>query len=420
MSVRLLRCEGRELFVRRLSLELRRLPDRDMALRPDRRSHDLRPIFVARRTYRSTCIPGFEAEELQHLGGLAALVELHIVGRTRISVCDRRGNAGGLGVHSRKRTIEPAIASDSASILKFRIAFPLLVATARLPSLEDRPTTQIRSTRNLARLGGFALGSIFPSAIFFGGSVMATVASSTVNIQNARAPILLPDGLFLVALVFIGFAPSFYLRGIVPEYPRPNPTLPPSVVFHGLMFTLWMLVFVAQTQLVAAGRRDIHMKLGAASMFLAIAMIPVMYLTGVWQVARNNVPPFTNPLDWTSLPLFAMPGVRLPGLAGLEASPRGAMAQAADAWRRDGDRAWAVVRAAAPGSAVESRLRDTNDRDSAVLRAPVHLGQAHHRQDASSNEDRVRRLRALHAHPGGVDREWGLGANRAQLPGVGG
>jgi hypothetical protein len=68
-----------------------------------------------------------------------------------------------------------------------------------------------------------------------------------------------------------------------------------------------MLVFVAQTQLVAAGRRDIHMKLGAASMFLAIAMVPVMYLVGVWQVARNNVPPFTTPLDWTSLPLFAMP-----------------------------------------------------------------------------------------------------------------
>lgn len=117
--------------------------------------------------------------------------------------------------------------------------------------------------------------------------------------------------LFLAALAFIGFAPSFYLRGIVPEYPRPNPTLPASVLLHGLLFTLWMLVFVVQTQLVAAGRRDIHMKLGAASMFLAVSMVPVMYLISVWQVARKNVPPFTTPLDWTSLPLFAIPAFAL-------------------------------------------------------------------------------------------------------------
>ena len=136
---------------------------------------------------------------------------------------------------------------------------------------------------------------------------MATVASPVVDAQTRERRFYCRMALLLVALVFIGFAPSFYLRGIVPEFPRPNPTLPPSVILHGLLFTLWMLVFVAQTQLVAAGRRDIHMKLGAASMFLAISMVPVMYLIGVWQVARNNVPPFTTPLDWTSLPLFAVP-----------------------------------------------------------------------------------------------------------------
>ena len=56
--------------------------------------------------------------------------------------------------------------------------------------------------------------------------------------------------IFLVVIVCFGFGPSFYLRGIVPPYPRPNPTLPPAVILHGLVFTLWMLVFVAQTQLV--------------------------------------------------------------------------------------------------------------------------------------------------------------------------
>ncbi len=32
-------------------------------------------------------------------------------------------------------------------------------------------------------------------------------------------------------------------------------------------------------------------------------MIPVMYLTAVWQVARANQPPYTDPLTWTIVPL---------------------------------------------------------------------------------------------------------------------
>jgi hypothetical protein len=38
-------------------------------------------------------------------------------------------------------------------------------------------------------------------------------------------------------------------------------------------------------------------------MLFAILMIPVMYLTAVWQVARANQPPFTDPLTWTIVPL---------------------------------------------------------------------------------------------------------------------
>lgn len=140
---------------------------------------------------------------------------------------------------------------------------------------------------------------------------MATVAAPAVEGASRERRFYRRMALFLAALVFLGFAPSFYLRGIVPAYPRPNPSLPLSVILHGGLFTLWMLVFVAQTQLVASGRRDLHMKLGAASMILAIAMQPVMYLTAVWQVARANQPPFSTPLDWTALPLAAMPAFAL-------------------------------------------------------------------------------------------------------------
>lgn len=132
---------------------------------------------------------------------------------------------------------------------------------------------------------------------------MATVIASPVERQSAERNFYSRMALFLVAVVFIGFAPSFYLRDVVPSYPRPNPTLPPAVLLHGGIFTLWMFAVVAQTQLVAAGRRDVHTKLGVLTVLLAVALIPVMYLTATWAVARATQPPFTDPLTWTIVPL---------------------------------------------------------------------------------------------------------------------
>jgi hypothetical protein len=132
---------------------------------------------------------------------------------------------------------------------------------------------------------------------------MATVTSPRAEQLSAERKFYSRMALFLMALMFIGFAPSFYLRDIVPAYPRPNPTLPPAVLLHGAIFTLWMLAVVAQTQLISARRVELHMKLGAMTVLLAIALIPIRYLTAVWQVARANQAPFTDPLTWTIVPL---------------------------------------------------------------------------------------------------------------------
>lgn len=135
---------------------------------------------------------------------------------------------------------------------------------------------------------------------------MATTIAPQVSRKSAERRFYSWMAIALVVVVFIGFAPSFYLRGYISS-PRPNPSLPPSVMLHGLLFTAWMLAFIVQTQLVAAGRRDVHMKLGFFSMLLALAIIPMMYLAAVWQVARANQPPFTDPLNWTAVPLAAIP-----------------------------------------------------------------------------------------------------------------
>jgi cytochrome bd-type quinol oxidase subunit 2 len=136
---------------------------------------------------------------------------------------------------------------------------------------------------------------------------MATLAGAPADRQAAERKFYSRMALLLLAVVFIGFAPSFYLRGVVPSYPRPNPTLPLSVLVHGALFTTWMLVFVAQTQLVAARKVELHMRLGKLSFLLALAIIPMMYLVAVWQVARANQPPFTDPLSWTIVPLAVIP-----------------------------------------------------------------------------------------------------------------
>lgn len=132
---------------------------------------------------------------------------------------------------------------------------------------------------------------------------MATAVASGRDRKAPERRFYSRMALFLAALVLLGFSPSFYLKGVVPPFPRPNPTLPPTVILHGSVFSLWMLAIITQTQLISARKHAVHMLLGKITVGLAIVMIPVMYLTAVWQVSRANQPPFTDPLTWSIVPL---------------------------------------------------------------------------------------------------------------------
>jgi hypothetical protein len=72
----------------------------------------------------------------------------------------------------------------------------------------------------------------------------------------------------LVAFIIIGFSRTYYLRFLF--------DLPPMrtvMQVHGLAFTAWLALFVAQTQLVAAHRVDLHRKLGLVGVFLALLVL---------------------------------------------------------------------------------------------------------------------------------------------------
>lgn len=110
----------------------------------------------------------------------------------------------------------------------------------------------------------------------------------------------------MLVIVFIGFAPSFYLRGLI-SVPRPNSPMTPVIWAHGIVFSLWMLLFWWQTRLVAAGNRVTHMKLGVGGFGLALLMLGLMFVTATQQVARMTQPPFVDPLSWTAVPLSTIP-----------------------------------------------------------------------------------------------------------------
>lgn len=68
--------------------------------------------------------------------------------------------------------------------------------------------------------------------------------------------------------VFLAFGRQFYLKSYFA-----SPPLDPLVVLHGTVFSIWMLLFVVQTGLIAAERPRIHRWLGYAGGVLALGMI---------------------------------------------------------------------------------------------------------------------------------------------------
>lgn len=136
---------------------------------------------------------------------------------------------------------------------------------------------------------------------------MAT-RSPTLSRWNAERLFYSGMALAMLATIFIGFAPSYYLRGLVEPY-APVPLLPMTPVshLHGILFSAWTALFVTQTWLVGAGRPDIHRKLGLIGFALLPAMIVVGLLAALYGAVRHAGPPMIPPLQFLAVPLFDIP-----------------------------------------------------------------------------------------------------------------
>jgi hypothetical protein len=68
--------------------------------------------------------------------------------------------------------------------------------------------------------------------------------------------------------VFVGFSRTFYLKGFFG-----TPHLSWIFHLHGVVFTAWTAFFVFQTALVAAGRTDLHRRIGLTGAVFAAGIV---------------------------------------------------------------------------------------------------------------------------------------------------
>ena len=107
--------------------------------------------------------------------------------------------------------------------------------------------------------------------------------------------------LLIAAIVFAGFSRSFYL-----SHWLDGPALSPLRIVHGLVFSAWIVLLVAQTALIAGGRRDIHRRLGVAGAVLAAAMVVLGTVLAIRNAREGGAPPGVPPLPFLIIPLFDM------------------------------------------------------------------------------------------------------------------
>jgi hypothetical protein len=108
--------------------------------------------------------------------------------------------------------------------------------------------------------------------------------------------------------VFVGFAPTFYMRmfGSAPLRTISGAPFSPVVYVHAVLFSSWVILFIIQTALVASHRVAVHRRMGIAGGVLAAMMVIAGTTIAISGAARGVAPPGIQPLAFLAIPLFDM------------------------------------------------------------------------------------------------------------------
>ena len=133
---------------------------------------------------------------------------------------------------------------------------------------------------------------------------MTVEAPALVRPIGARYDRQFYTGMAIAAavVVFVGFAPTYFLRG---SYQTTS--LPTYLQVHGFLFTTWIGLFIAQTSLVAVRRTNVHRRLGWTMAALAVVMVVVGTTAGIWSMRRQVDAGFVKEAQaFLTTPLFSM------------------------------------------------------------------------------------------------------------------
>jgi uncharacterized membrane protein YozB (DUF420 family) len=111
----------------------------------------------------------------------------------------------------------------------------------------------------------------------------------------------------LAALTLAGFARTYFLPGL---FDGPKPPISSIVHVHGAFATAWILLLIAQTRLIAYGRRDIHKKLGLAGVAIGIAIVVLGIYVAIHSGRRVHTPltagTLSDPYVFLVMPFFSV------------------------------------------------------------------------------------------------------------------
>ncbi|WP_245844183.1 hypothetical protein [Sphingomonas spermidinifaciens] len=97
------------------------------------------------------------------------------------------------------------------------------------------------------------------------------------------------SSLVMASVVVAGFGTQFAMG-------RSSFAAPPIVHLHAVVFMGWVAIYVTQNWLAAAGRLDLHRRLGWIAAVWAAAMVVLGTLLTVMMVRRGAVPFFFQPV----------------------------------------------------------------------------------------------------------------------------
>ena len=129
---------------------------------------------------------------------------------------------------------------------------------------------------------------------------MSTAADVSLGRTVSRErSMYLRAALVAALIVFAGFAPSYYLKGVFGA-----PELTTIKHFHGVVMTAWFALFITQAWLVSAGNVQLHRKLGAAGVLLGILVIAMGIQVAIASARAGATPiPDIPPLVFMIMPL---------------------------------------------------------------------------------------------------------------------